>query len=160
MKLAFDTSVLVAAVVEPHPFHARARPWIEEVTSERIRGQCAWHAVAETWSVLTRIPLEPAVSPALAEVAVERLLTWVEPMEIHGDLYRDALRRCSERGLRSGAIFDALHLVCAESAEVSGFVTFNPGDFDRLRVAHTPPIIVPPDPPSFSVPGARSDLEP
>ena len=152
MRLAFDTSVLVAALVEPHSFHARAIRWVEEAASGRVTAHCAWHAVAETWSVLTRIPLEPSISPALAEVAVDRLLTWVEPVELPGKSYRDALRRCSERGLRSGAIFDALHLVCAESLEVAGFVTFNPGDFERLRAPHSPPIVVPPDPPVFSLP--------
>lgn len=151
MRLAFDTSVLVAALVEPHRFHARAVRWVEEATSGRVAARCAWHALAETWSVLTRIPLEPAISPALAEVAVERLLTWLEPVEIRGNLYRAAVHRCAERGLRSGAVFDALHLVCAESQEVVGFVTFNPGDFDRLRTPRTPPIIVPPDPPAFSL---------
>jgi predicted nucleic acid-binding protein len=152
VKLAFDTSVLVAALVEPHRFHARAARWVDEVTSGRVAGRCAWHAVAETWSVLTRIPLQPAVSPALAEVAIERLLTWIDPVEVRGEQVREAVRRCSRLGLRSGSVFDALHLVCAESDGADGFVTFNAGDFERLRGDASPPIVVPPDPPSFALP--------
>jgi len=153
LKLAFDTSVLVAALVKPHRFHRRAIRWLEEVDGGRATAQCSWHAVAETWSVLTRLPLEPPVSPALAEVAVERLLTRIEPVEIDAGLYREAIRRCSRIGVRSGALFDALHLVCAESRSADGLVTFNPRDFERLRVADSPPVLVPPDPPAFELPG-------
>ena len=151
MKLAFDASVLVAVLVEAHPFHRRALRWFEEVSAGHASGECTWHAAAETWSVMTRIPLRPAISPALATIAMERLLTKVEPVEVDGETYRVALRRCSERGLRSGAVFDALHLVTAERREVAAFVTFNPADIERLRVGGSPRIVVPPDPPSFSV---------
>lgn len=151
MRVAFDTSVLVAALIEPHPFHARALPWLEQV-DETVEAECSWHAIAETWSVLTRLPLAPPISPALAEVAVERLSSRVRPVTLDGDLYRSALRRCAERGARSGAVFDALHLLVAESRGAVALVTFNPGDFERLRRAGSPQIVVPPDPPAFSLP--------
>jgi len=28
MKILFDTSVMIAAMVEPHPMHSRAFPWL------------------------------------------------------------------------------------------------------------------------------------
>jgi len=150
-KVAFDTSVLVAALVEPHPFHQRAQRWIDAVATGRARGECSWHAVAETWSVLTRLPLEPAVSPALAGMTIERLLSRVEPIPVEGDVYREALRRCSERGLRSGALFDAVHLITAERRRVDAFVTFDRADFERLLVDASPRLVVPPDPPRFTL---------
>jgi predicted nucleic acid-binding protein len=149
-KLAFDTSVLVAALIEPHQFHARALRWIEGVSAGRARAECSWHAVAETWSVLTRVPLQPAISPALAEMAIERLLTSVEAVELDAETYRAAMRRCSERGLRSGAFFDALHLLSAERRGVDALVTFNRSDFERLTVDASPRLVVPPDPPRFA----------
>jgi predicted nucleic acid-binding protein len=138
-------------VVEPHPSHARAYRWLEEAISGRVQAECTWHAVAETWSVLTRIPLHPAISPALAEVAIGRLLDRIEPVELTGEMYGVALRRCAERSLRSGVLFDALHLACAESREAAAFVTLNPSDFERLRIDSSPPIVVPPDPPAFTL---------
>jgi predicted nucleic acid-binding protein len=150
-KLAFDTSVMVAALVEPHPFHLRALRWIEAVTAGRAEAECSWHAAAETWSVLTRMPLEPPIAPALAEVAIDRLLKKIEAVEIDGETYRAALRRCSERGLRSGALFDALHLVSAERRKVDAFVTFNRVDFERLVADGSPRLVVPPDPPRFMI---------
>jgi predicted nucleic acid-binding protein len=149
--VALDTSVLVAALVEPHPHHARALRWIEAIGAGKAKGECSWHAVAETWSVLTRLPLEPAISPALAEVAIERLLAKVPAVTVVAETYRAAIRRCSERGLRSGALFDALHLVSAERRGADVFVTFNRSDFDRLHVEGSPRLVVPPDPPRFSL---------
>jgi predicted nucleic acid-binding protein len=150
-SLAFDTSVLVAALVEPHPFHRRALRWVEAVAAGRARGRTSWHAAAETWSVLTRLPLEPAISPAVAEIAIERLLQKIEAVEIDGETYRLAMRRCSERGVRSGAMFDAVHLVAAERSRADALVTFNPADFERLVGEASPRIVVPPDPPRFAV---------
>lgn len=152
MRVAFDTSVLVAALVEPHPFHGRALRWLEEAASERLAAECTWHAVAETWSVLTRLPIEPPVSPAMGEAAVARLLERLETVAIDGDVYRRAMRRCSDRSLRSGAIFDALHLVSAEVRGVDALVTFNRDDFLRLAGDTSPRIVVPPDPPAISIP--------
>jgi len=143
--------VLVAALVEPHPHHARALRWIEAAATGKVKAECSWHAAAETWSVLTRLPLEPAISPALAEVAIERLLAKIPGVPIAAETYRAAIRRCSERGLRSGALFDALHLLSAERRGVDAFVTFNRSDFERLAVDGSPRLVVPPDPPRFSL---------
>jgi predicted nucleic acid-binding protein len=65
-------------------------------------------------------------------------------------LYRQAMRRCAERGERSEAIFDALHLVAAEASQSEALVTLNPADFERLAAKHGPRIIVPPDPPQIT----------
>jgi predicted nucleic acid-binding protein len=40
-----------------------------------------------------------------------------------------------ERGLRSGSVFDALHVVCAERAGADLIVTNDVEDFERLVVA-------------------------
>lgn len=154
MRIAFDTSVLVAALIEPHPHHERAVTWLEEAATERLSGECTWHAVAETWSVLTRLPLQPPVSPAMADSAVTRVLERIDAVTIDGTVYLRAMRRCSDRGLRSGALFDALHVASAEERRVDGLVTFNRGDFERLITDESPPIIVPPDPPEVRLPSA------
>lgn len=153
MRLAFDTSVLVPALVAAHPAHGRAIVWVDEAVTGRIDAECTWHAVAETFSVLTRIPLDPPISPAMAEVAIDRLLEYMQTVEIDGETYLCALRRCAQRNLRSGAVFDALHLVSAEIRSADGLVTFNAGDFERLRDESSPPIVVPPEPPRFTPPG-------
>ena len=149
MKLAFDTSVLVAAILEGHPHHHRTGPWVRAVTSKQADALISWHAAAETWSVLTRLPGPHRLTPPAAGLVLDRLLEVFRPVEMTGDVYRAAFRRCAERGLRSGALFDALHLLSAEAAGVDGFVTFNRTDFEALRSEGSPEILVPPDPPGF-----------
>lgn len=153
MRVAFDTSVLVAGLVEAHVHHERAICWLEAAAAERVEAECSWHAVAETWAVLTRLPIDPPISPAVASIAIERLIQRVAPIDLGGETYLAAIRRCVERGLRSGALFDALHLICAEQTEAEAFVTFNRRDFERLTSSESPPILVPPDPPEVRFPG-------
>jgi hypothetical protein len=45
---------------------------------------------------------------------------------------RAAIRRCSAIGLRSGAVFDALHVEAALAWRAKELRTLNVGDFDRL----------------------------
>jgi predicted nucleic acid-binding protein len=150
MRVCFDTSVLVPALVAPHPFHARALWWVEAAAKGEIEGVMAWHAAAETWSVLTRLPISPPVTAILAERLVGQLARHIRPLAMAGSHYRAALQRCAERGARSGAVFDALHLVIAEASQAQVLATFNPADFERLSNQSGPRIVVPPDPPKVT----------
>jgi len=149
VNLAFDTSFLVAALIEGHVDHPRTLPWTEAVASGEIEARLSWHAAAETWSVLTRLPGTLRVQPSAASLVIDRLLETFEPAALSAATYRAALRRCAEKGLASGAVFDALHLASAEEQEVDGLVTFNGSDFERLRTPRSPEIVVPPHPPAF-----------
>ena len=84
----------------------------------------------------------------MARQAVNDVLTWFEAVPLTVQIYREALDRSTSKGLRSGAIFDALHLATAEAAGVAAILTFNERDFARLSVTESPPIVVPPDPPA------------
>jgi predicted nucleic acid-binding protein len=150
MKLAFDTSAVVAALLEQHPHHPRMLPWLDAISAKKVEASISWHAAAETWSVLSRLPGSLRLAPATATLVVERALTVFRPIEVLGGDYRTAFGRSSERGARSGALFDALHLVVAERQRVAAFVTFNAGDFNRLTTGASPRILTPPDPPTFS----------
>lgn len=46
--------------------------------------------------------------------------------------YRAALARVASLGLRSGAIYDALHVRCAERAGCHRIITSNTADFSTL----------------------------
>lgn len=152
MRLAFDTSVVVAALLEGHPHHRRVQPWVEGVaTGDLGTVSVAWHAAAETWSVLTRLPGSLRLSPATATLLVERALSVFRPVDAIGADYQNAMRRCSERGLRSGVLFDALHLVVAERLQADAFITLNAADFTRLAGSGSPRIVTPPDPPAVSL---------
>ena len=112
MKVALDTSVLVACSVLGHAHEPRAAVWLD-AARQRRKG-----------------------SPGLAEP-----LTWED--------YRAAIQRCSDRGLRSGSIYDALHLLVAERCGADLLVTFDTRHLLRLAGATSPQIVAPPDPPGL-----------
>jgi predicted nucleic acid-binding protein len=144
--MALDTSVLVAALTRAHPHHARARWWLDGPKQARV---ASFHAYAETWATLTAMPLEPRVTGEVAQTVLERLRSTVRFVAPRTRTYVEAAKRCAGRGVRSGAIYDALHLITAEQESADVFATFNERDFARLAEPDGPRIVVPPDPPGF-----------
>lgn len=67
MKVLFDTSLLVATMVESHPAHDRALPWLQRVKDGAHKGFVAAHSIAELYSVLTTLPLQPVIPPIMAQ---------------------------------------------------------------------------------------------
>lgn len=65
--------------------------------------------------------------------------------------YLSALERCVNRGVFSGAVFDALHVVTAEQWPADVILTFNADHFRRLSV---------PDGPRVGVPSGSGDGRP
>jgi predicted nucleic acid-binding protein len=141
LKAAFDTSVLVAAVVADHPRHDVAIAWLR--SRRRVQRFASCHAMAETWSVLTRLPLDVPISGDVARRVVERLATKIDMVAPSAALYAAALDRCARLGARSGAVFDALHLLTAEGKKADVLLTFNERDFARLATDASPRIVVP-----------------
>jgi predicted nucleic acid-binding protein len=147
VTVALDTSVIVAGVIEAHPHHERARWWLRPRRNlERI---ASWHAYAEAWAVLTALPIEPRVSGEVAAAVLERLRGSLRFVAPRARTYPSAVSRCTARGLRSGAIYDALHLVSAEGEGADLFLTFNVQDFARLGESNGLRVIAPPDPPGM-----------
>ena len=64
--------------------------------------------LAELYSVLSKIP--GGLSPA-ARVLVSRLARQVRVLAPLPEVYLAATERCAFRGLKSGVVYDALHLV-------------------------------------------------
>lgn len=149
MLVAFDTSVIVAATLTQHQFHARAWPWLQAVELGQLEACVCVHALAEVYSVLTKIP--GAMTPADGYAVVSRLPGVFTVHATNHQTYMAAIDRCSDRGLRSGAVYDALHLLHAEQASADLFLTFNPSHFLRLAAPERPKIVVPPEPPSLEI---------
>lgn len=151
MKIAFDSSVIIAGTHAMHPHHRRAMVWIDAAVDQRLEGMITWHALAEIWSVLTRLPAPARLSPEQALRIVRRVQGVFELLPFEPSAYNEALERCTNRDLFSGVVFDALHLVAAEHARADAIVTFNGADFMRLATPTSPRIIVPSDPPDLTL---------
>ena len=66
MKTLFDTSIIIAALVESHPMHARASPWLKQAKTKAFEPVAASHTLAELYAVLSTLPIKPRISPAVA----------------------------------------------------------------------------------------------
>ena len=133
MKAYLDTNVLVAASVEEHTHHVQAFDLVRAVQEGAIHGYLSTHGLAEFYSVITRTPFNPRVHPAEAgRFLDENILPYFHVIALSAGDYKAVLRFCTNAGVVGGAVFDALHLHCAEKAGCDRIYTFNVRDFRFL----------------------------
>jgi len=99
--IAVDTSVAVPLLVRSHLQHAAVARWWngQELT-------LSGHALAETYSVLTRLPGDSRLAPADAA----RLLDarFPAPLVLSSERTRELPGTLSRLGIAGGAVYDAL----------------------------------------------------
>lgn len=103
---AVDTSVAVPLVVEAHEAHETVRSWATGRTLS-----LSGHALAETYSVLTRLPGEARVSPADAVVLIDD--NFVGNLALSPDRAVEAHRDLARLGVSGGATYDGLVALAA-----------------------------------------------
>ena len=133
MRLLLDTSVLVAAMVEAHPMHASALPWLRRAKEKLDTGLAAAHSIAELYAILTTLPVRPRIVPAIAyELINHDVLDILEVVSLSAEDYIAVIKRLSELGISGGATYDALILQAAAKAGADQIVTLNESDFRRV----------------------------
>ena len=104
--LALDTSVAIPLLVRTHRAHAEVVRWWNgrEVVM-------TGHALAETYSVLTRLPGDLRLAP----VDAARLLDerFAQPLVLGSDTARRLPSILAERRVAGGAVYDALVALAA-----------------------------------------------
>lgn len=138
MKICFDTSVLVAALLQQHPHHTIAFPRLQAVKDGTIQGHLTTHGLAELFATLTALPLKPRLLPADVERIIQQsVLAYFTLIPLSTDHYRDAVQLVAKENLASGAIYDALHLIGARSAGCTTLYTLNLRHFRSLAPGDT-----------------------
>jgi predicted nucleic acid-binding protein len=133
MKVLLDTSVLVAALVEPHPEHMRALPWLTKSKSKSNESVMSSHTVAELFAVLSTLPLSPRISPGLAwRLIHESIEPHVSIISLTSSEYLSVVKHLSDLGLSGGTVYDALIAKAAQKSGADRIVTFNVSDFKRI----------------------------
>ncbi|MFM8413767.1 MAG: PIN domain-containing protein [Planctomycetota bacterium] len=135
MRILFDTSTLVTAVVSTLPHHNRALACYRKFRGGggRWQGFCTTHALAEAYATLTAMPLVPRISPAdAARLIRENFSRDLTVLPLSASNYAAAVERVAALGLGSGVIYDALHLIAAERHTCKRVYTYNLADFSRL----------------------------
>ncbi|AXE37406.1 type II toxin-antitoxin system VapC family toxin [Acidipropionibacterium virtanenii] len=100
-RLAVDTSVAIPLLVRSHVQHRAVAEWASGRTLT-----LSGHALAETYSVLTRLPGDARVSPQDAVTLIEENFT--EPLILSASAARHAPRELASSGVAGGATYDGL----------------------------------------------------
>lgn len=133
MRTLFDTSVVVAALVDQLGAHEAAFREFRRCSHGENTGCCSTHALAEIYATLTALPLARRISPGEARRLIEEtVLGRLAVIPLGSADYRAVLRQVGNQGLGSGAIYDALHAHCARKERVDQILTYNLSDFDRF----------------------------
>ncbi len=133
MKTLFDTSIIIAALVESHPMHARAFPWLKRAKAKEFELVIASHTLAELYAVLSTLPIKPKISSAVAwRLIHENIETISKIVSLTPAEYCAAVKQISESGLTGGIVYDALIAKVAQKAKVERLLTFNSKDFERV----------------------------
>ena len=107
MTVAVDTSVAVPLLVRSHQHHAQVVRWWD--------GQelsLSGHALAETYSVLTRLPGDARLA---ADDAARLLDTrFATPLVLSGGQAQIVYSTLSQIGIAGGAVYDALVALAAK----------------------------------------------
>ena len=144
MKIFCDTSVLVASFVREHGHHERAMSVIRRVLAGDDVGVVSAHSLAETYAVLTTLPVLPRIGPDSAQRLVEEnVAAHFEVVALTAREYAALLRTLAQRGVVGGAVYDAVILGAAAKAQVERIYTFNVADFRRLSADLRDRIVAP-----------------
>jgi predicted nucleic acid-binding protein len=130
LKAFFDSSVLVAAFYGAHVHHYASLAAIQGANKKTAF--CAAHTLAEVYSVMTRLPVRPRISPNQALLFVESIRERFSVVALSDTEYFEVIAAAAERGIGGGKIYDALISRCAEKSKAETVFTWNLEDFRQL----------------------------
>lgn len=129
----FDTSVLVPRCIITHPHRMRALAAIAESTQSGNDCCISMHSLAETFAVLSALPINPRISAEKALFLIEtEILQYFVVVPLSVDAYRQAMADIARVGRSGGAIYDSLILQAARNINASRLYTFNEKHFRPL----------------------------
>ena len=144
MRTLLDTSVVVPAVLQRHPFHSRALPWLSKAETGEIDGIISSHTLAEVYKVLTGMNSRPRfTSSQVMEIIRDKLRPTFEIVTLDADDQFVVLEQLADLNIRGGTIYDGLIAYAALKANAAQIVTFNESDFRRVSAGLPLQIIVP-----------------
>ncbi len=106
---------------------------MESLRDGRNQAWISQHTLAETYAILTSAPLTPRIHPGEAlRIVEDNILPYVSIVPLDPPDYLAVLREMATSGWRSGRIYDALILRCAEKQPIDRICTFNFKEFHQL----------------------------
>jgi predicted nucleic acid-binding protein len=130
VKFFFDTSVLVPVFIEEHPHHEASLAVF--LRSDKKRGSCAAHSLAEVYATLTRLPGKHRASASEAMLFLENMQERLVLISLDAEEYWRAVMHSAESGIVGGMIYEALLAHCALKARAETIFTWNVEHFRRV----------------------------
>ncbi|MBE9069481.1 PIN domain-containing protein [Leptolyngbya cf. ectocarpi LEGE 11479] len=130
-KVLFDTSTLVAALLEEHQLYDVCFPWLKKALTNEFTGYISTHTLAELYSVLTRLPRQPKLQPYEVEALLANLND-IHKVFLDVNDYAQVIKRLVSLKITGGGIYDALIGQAALKVNADILLTANPKDFVRL----------------------------
>ena len=144
MKALFDTSIIIAAVVESHSMHRRALPWLKKAKAKEFELIIASHTLAELYAVLSTLPVRPRIAPSIAwRLIYENIEITAKIISLTPSEYCSTIKEISEMGLSGGIIYDALIARVALKAKVDKLLTLNFNHFEKVWTGDVSVLCVP-----------------
>jgi predicted nucleic acid-binding protein len=133
MKVMLDSATLIAAMLPDHVHHPGAYPWLAQGKAGAFEFFASGHSLAEIYSVLTRLPRTPRISPVDAwKLLEENVTSRATVITLSGRDYAALVADLSQDGVIGGAVYDAVIAKAAELAKVDRLVTLNEAHFQRV----------------------------
>lgn len=133
MKVLFDTSICIAAMIESHPKHQLALPWMQQGKRKEIELIVSAHTIAECYAVLTTLPVKPRIASGIARRLIhENIEQIAQVVSLTPNDYKVIIKQLSEKGMTGGIIYDALIARVAEKSKVDRLLTLNISHFRKI----------------------------
>ena len=125
-----DTSTLIAGMLTDHQYHAEAVAWLAAAKAGRYELVVSGHSLVEAYSVLTRLPRTPKITPAEAKQLLDVNVTSVAKIvSLSGAENVALLDEMVSRNVVGGMVYDAIIARAAELVGVDRLITINEKHF-------------------------------
>ncbi|MGA9811377.1 MAG: PIN domain-containing protein [Terriglobales bacterium] len=130
MKVFFDTSVLIAAILLQHEHH---RPSAAAyLKADKKNACCAAHTLAEIYASLTRMPGGQRMSGDQALLLLDQIRERLTIITLDEEDYCSAIASAVTQGVVGGTIYDALLAQCALKTNATTIYTWDLHHFRLL----------------------------
>ena len=113
--------------------HPKCLTWLQRAKAGEVECVVVSHTLAETYAVLTTLPVKPRISPLVAQRLIDNNLQTIArivPLTIAD--YWNTIQRMTAMGLSGGTIYDALIATVARRLSADKLLTLNTDDFRRV----------------------------
>jgi predicted nucleic acid-binding protein len=144
IKYIFDTSVLIAAVLESHPKHSDCFTWLKKVKNGQINAAISSHTLMEIYAVLTALPVIPKISPGLSlRIIRQNIINNFKIITYSYKDYESVLIKLSSQGVTGGSSYDGLIFYAFKKSGADWLLTLNRKDFIKINPGKEGNIIEP-----------------